>query len=432
MTGDPVVWLFLASLGFTCLTAVGARALRDFSRSDLQEVCERNDRLDRFSEILHRHEPTALGLELLGVIASAICVAAGACWALARPGAVAGPSVSFALSAGATIGCGLAAVRIWLPWSLSRLYAEPVLFHSWPLWRLLALIAAPLLLGARLVDTVFHRLAGRTPDTPDEDTIEEEIRTIVSEGHREGLLEEDAREMIEGVIELNDADVSQIMTPRTDMHMLHVDLPWDELLADIIAVGHTRIPVFDGTRDDIVGVLYVKDLLPVLAKGPESRRRSIRELARKPIFVPETKRVNDLLKMLLQQRTHIAIVLDEYGGVSGLVTIEDVLEEIVGEIVDEYDVDTEEEIRRLGDDAFEAVGRAHVDEINDAMGTDLPEDRDYDTIAGFVFTELGRVPSVGETVDWNGELRVTVLEASKRRIERVRVERLAAPANGAV
>ena len=425
MIGDPLVWLFFVSLATTCLTAVGARALRDFSRSDLQDVCERNDRLDRFSEILHRHEPTALGLELLGVVASALSVASGACWLLARDSTTGIPGTAFAAAAGGAIGVGLAAIRIWIPWSLSRLYAEPVLFHTWPLWRALSLAAAPLMLGTRVVDAVFHRLAGRTPDTPDEDTIEEEIRTIVTEGHREGLLEEEAREMIEGVIELNDADVSQIMTPRTDMHMLHVDLPWDELLADIIAVGHTRIPVFDGTRDDIVGVLYVKDLLPVLARGAEVRKRSVRELVRKPIFVPETKRVNDLLKMLLQQRTHIAIVLDEYGGVSGLVTIEDVLEEIVGEIVDEYDVDVEADIRSLGDDACEAIGRTHVDEVNEALGIELPEDEDYDTIAGFVFTELGRVPSVGETVTWRNHVRVTVLEASKRRIERVRVERLA-------
>jgi CBS domain containing-hemolysin-like protein len=406
--------------------AVGARALREFSRSDLQDVCERNNRLDRFSEILHRHDPTALGLELLGVIASALCVASGACWWLARESAGGVPAVPFAAAAGGVIGVGLAAIRIWIPWSLSRLYAEPVLFHTWPLWRGLSLVAAPLTLGARLVDAILHRLAGKARQTADEDTIEEEIRTIVTEGHREGLLEEEAREMIEGIIELNDADVSQIMTPRTDMHMLHVDLPWDELLTDVIAVGHTRIPVFDGTRDDIVGVLYVKDLLPVLAKGADVRRRSVRELVRKPIFVPETKRVNELLKMLLQQRTHIAIVLDEYGGVSGLVTIEDVLEEIVGEIVDEYDVDVEADILSLGDDACEAIGRARVEEVNEALGLELPEDEDYDTIAGFVFTELGRVPSVGETLTWRDHVRVTVLEASKRRIERVRVERLAA------
>ena len=273
-----------------------------------------------------------------------------------------------------------------------------------------------------------HRLAGKQPNESDEETIEEEIRTIVTEGHREGLLEEDAREMIEGVIELGDADVSQIMTPRTDMHMLPLDLSWDELLRDVIGFGHTRIPVFDATRDDIVGVLYAKDLLPELAKPQESDRRTVGELARKPIFVPETKAVDDLLEMFQQERTHIALVLDEYGGVAGLVTIEDVLEEIVGEIVDEYDDVVEEEIRQLDDNACEALGRTHVDEVNEALGLSLPEDQDFDTIAGFVFTELGRVPTIGDQLEYQGAVRVTVLAATKRRIERVRVERIAAPA----
>jgi CBS domain containing-hemolysin-like protein len=140
--------------------------------------------------------------------------------------------------------------------------------------------------------------------------------------------------------------------------------------------------------------------------------------------VPETKAVDDLLQWFQKSRTHIAVVLDEYGGVSGLVTIEDVLEEIVGEIDDEYDQQSEDKIRKIDDDVCEALGRAHIDEINDAMSFDLPEEEDFDTIGGFVFAEFGRVPSVGESITWQDSVRVTVLEASRRRVNRVRLERV--------
>jgi CBS domain containing-hemolysin-like protein len=281
---------------------------------------------------------------------------------------------------------------------------------------------APLSWCANIVDAVFHRLAGKVRARPTEDSFEEEIRTIVSEGHREGLLEEDAREMIEGVIELRDADVAEIMTPRTDMHTMHVGLSWDEMLKEIIRLGHTRIPVYDKNRDDIIGILHSKDLLPLLANGSEQPRPPLRELLRKPYFVPESKPVADLLQVFQQTRNHIAVVLDEYGGVSGLVTIEDVLEEIVGEIVDEYDEDIVEEIHKIDEHTCEALGRAHVDEINEEMGFSLPEDGEYDTIAGFVFTELGHVPLPGESIVWSDQMRITVLEATRRRIDRVRLE----------
>lgn len=432
MNGDSLMWLSLGSLAFTCLASIGARALRDFSRTDLQEVCQRNLKLERFSEILRSHEGIALGVEMLGSIATAIFIGAVTAYVLIGDGGgPEGGDWTSLLVASVMAGALLAALRVGVPWSLARVYAEPFLFHTWPFWRGLGAVAAPLRWGASLFDAALHRLAGQEPTAPDEETIEEEIRTIVTEGHREGLLEEDAREMIEGVIELGDAEVSQIMTPRTDMHMIQAELPWEEMLADVIEAGHTRIPVFETNRDDLVGVLYVKDLLPELAKEDGEAKRSIRELARKPIYVPETKAVDDLLEMFQQERTHIAIVLDEYGGVSGLVTIEDVLEEIVGEIVDEYDADLEEEIRPLDDGAVEAVGKAHVDEINQATNLGLPEDGDYDTIGGFVFTQLGRVPSEGEEIVWNGTIRVIVIEATRRRVERVRIERVEATSESA-
>ncbi len=430
MNGDPLFWTALAALGLTSLAAIGVRSLRDFSRSELQEICKRNHRLERFGQIARKHEITALGVGMLGAIAAALFVGSAVCWRLSLLDDPTNLSWQSVVVIALLVGVVLAFFRVGIPWSIARVCAAPFVFYTWSFWRALGGITIPLWFLITLFDGVLHRLVGREPKAPDEESIEEEIRAIVTEGHREGLLEEDAREMIEGVIELGEGDVSHIMTPRTDMHMLHADLSWDEMLADVIEAGHTRIPVFDKNRDDLIGVLYVKDLLPEFVRrgaiptGNGSQGHSVRDLVRKPIFVPETKAVDDLLEMFRQERTHIAIVLDEYGGVSGLVTIEDVLEEIVGDIVDEYDDDVEEEILSLEEGACEAMGRAHVDEINEVMGFSLPENDDYDTIAGFVFTQLGHVPDVGEQIIWKDLLRVTVLEATRRRIERVRIEQI--------
>ncbi|TWT47319.1 hemolysin family protein [Botrimarina hoheduenensis] len=422
MMDDPLAWIAAVSLAFTALASLGACALRAFSRTELQEVCERYDRPQRFTEVLRLRGQTALGIDLLAAIAAGLFVAASVSLVATTPAQR--PPAATLLGSGALAGLVLALVRVGAPWTVARVYGAAFVFHTWPLWRALDTVSTPLRATVSVSDAVLHRLAGRNSEPQDaEDVLEEEIRTIVSEGHRGGLLEEDAREMIESVIELGDAKVSQIMTPRTDMHMMPVDLSWSELLSIVIELGHTRIPVYEGSRDEIAGILYVKDLLPELARSSEADRRPLREILRKPIFVPAAKPVDDLLEQFQQERTHIALVLDEYGGVTGLVTIEDVLEEIVGEIVDEYDDAVEEEVRSIGDSAVEAIGRAHIDEINEALGTDIPEDASFDTIAGFVFTELGRVPVVGDQVAWNGAVRVTVLQATRRRIERVRVER---------
>ncbi|MEN0112134.1 MAG: transporter associated domain-containing protein, partial [Planctomycetota bacterium] len=423
MTQGALLLVWVGSLLAASAAALGARALRAFSRSELQDLCEKRDRLDRFGEILRQHEATALGVELFGSIASGVFAVSAAFWAIGRSDAT--QPIASILPAIVGVGLAMAALRVAAPWAIARVFAEPLLCAAWPLLRLAGAAVEPLRWAAGVLDAVLHRLAGRDPAPIDEQGFNEEIRSIVTEGHREGRLEEEAREMIEGVIELSEDNVAAIMTPRTDMHMLQVDLPWDELVQDVVRMGHTRIPVYGESKDDVAGILYVKDLIAELARPDAADRQTVRELARKPIFVPEAKKVDDLLQMFQQERTHIALVLDEYGGLAGLVTIEDVLEEIVGEIVDEYDQEEEEEIHDLGEGVCEALGRVRVDELNDALRIELPEDADYDTIGGFVFTELGRVPVAGERVDFAPDprdpaVRVTVLAVNKRRIERVR------------
>jgi CBS domain containing-hemolysin-like protein len=420
---DALLWIAIAGFAATCLSAIAVRSLQLFSRSELEEIAQAHQAPERFADILRHHESVALGVGMVVAVLLAVSVSAGAIWAwnyyaLAEES----PWIEFALAA-VILSLVSAATIVWLPWSFARIAAARFLYRTWPLWRALGRLALPLVWTARAVDHLLHRITGRRPPHADEDSIEEEIRTIVSEGHREGLLEEEAREMIEGVIELGDAVVSHIMTPRTDINMMPLATPWDEVIESVIESGHTRVPVYDKTRDDIVGMLYSKDLLPELAKPADQQPKPLAELLRKPLFVPETKAVVDLLQLFQKSRTHIAVVLDEYGGVSGLVTIEDVLEEIVGEIDDEYDQKSEAEIRKIDDDTCEALGRAHVDQINAIMDFDLPEDKDFDTIGGFVFNEFGRVPAAGESITWQDAVRVTVLEASRRRVNRVRLER---------
>lgn len=424
MSTLQLFWAGLVTLAAATLTNLGSRSLREFSRHDLEEICRRRGKPGRFTEVLQQHDSVALGVEILSVLLAVAVASVGVIWAL-RSGLVAlteqPERLVFTVF---VLGLIVIGATVWIARAIARVFSEEFLFYTWPLWKVLVVCVSPITWGAHFLDVMLHRVAGRERVDEDEERIEEEIRTIVSEGHREGLLEEDAREMIEGVIDLGDADVAEIMTPRTDMNMLSINLAWDDLVSAVIETGHTRIPVYEKNRDDIVGILYSKDLLPELATGDSHSRTPIRELLRKPVFVPETKPVNDLLQMFQQLRTHIAVVLDEYGGVSGLVTIEDILEEIVGEIVDEYDDELAEEILVIDENTCEALGKTHVDEINERLSIQLPEDGDFDTIGGFVFTELGRVPVPGESFIWQDQVQIEVLEASRRRIERVRVQRM--------
>lgn len=423
VNADALLWIALASLAASSLAAIGARVLRDFSRHRLQEICEQRQQIDRFGDVVRHHEEVALGVEMVVGMATALFAVAGGLYGWER---VATAPISWIKLAAMVfaIAVVVAVANVCLPWAIADVGAERFLCRTWPCWRLLSRLTYPLAVSARVFDTVLRRFFGRSSPADEEEAFEEEIRSIVTEGHREGLLEEEAREMIEGVIDLGDVIVSHVMTPRTEMHMIQAQQPWDEVLEYITAVGHTRIPVYEKSRDDVVGILYAKDLLPELAKDSEAARRPLAELLRKPLFVPESKAVDELLQLFQHSRTHIAIALDEYGGVSGLVTIEDILEEIVGEIEDEFDAEVENEIRKIDDDTCEALGRAHVDQINELMDFDLPEDDAFDTIGGFVFDKFGRVPTAGESITWNDSVQVTVLEASRRRVGRVRLERI--------
>ena len=247
---------------------------------------------------------------------------------------------------------------------------------------------------------------------------EEEIKTLVDAGEEEGVIQEEEKEMIYSIFELGDTLAREVMVPRIDVVALDVSTPLLEALDAIMEAGHSRIPVYRETIDNVQGVLYAKDLLPYLRDGRTDV--PLKSILRQAYFIPETKKASDLLPDLQQRRVHMAIVVDEYGGVAGLVTIEDLLEEIVGEIQDEYDTE-EPFVEFVSDNVYLFDARLDLDDLNRLMDVALPTE-DSDTLGGFIYTELGKVPVVGDRVSYQ-DMDFTVESVTGRRIKKVRVER---------
>lgn len=290
------------------------------------------------------------------------------------------------------------------------------------------LLAGPMALSTRLLTPFiwiigaitgpFVRVASGQATPPMPLVTEEELRMLVNVGEEEGLIEPDEREMIEGIFSFGDTTVREVMIPRVDIVALEETASIDEALNVILRTGHSRIPVYRETIDHIVGILYAKDLLLWLRSG--QRDASIGSLLRTAHFVPDTMKVDALLKDLQARKVHLAIVVDEYGGTAGLITIEDVIEEIVGEIQDEYDVD-EQPIRELGPGDIEVDARVPIDDINDLTGLRLASE-ESDRIGGIVFERLGRVPKVGDTVQIADGVTIAVLSMDGLRLRKLRLQ----------
>jgi CBS domain containing-hemolysin-like protein len=248
----------------------------------------------------------------------------------------------------------------------------------------------------------------------------QELSILVERGGEQGILEAEEEQMIQAVIELGDQRIHEVMVPRIAMVTLRATASMDEAIDTVIDGGHSRIPVYEETIDEIVGILYAKDLLPFL-KGSVEERPSVRSILRTPVFVPESMTVDDLLHELQRRKVHLAIVLDEYGGTAGLVTIEDLLEEIVGEIQDEYD-EEEPMIVQLTDDEARVDGRASVDDLEELFDISLGlEDEDeYDTIGGLIYHRIGGVPKPGDRVETD-DLTLTVETTNGKRVGKVLV-----------
>jgi magnesium and cobalt transporter len=246
-----------------------------------------------------------------------------------------------------------------------------------------------------------------------------ELLTLLRDAGERGLVEADALSMLEGVLEVGDLQVRDIMIPRAQMVFVRRDDPFEKILPVVVESGHSRFPVMDEDRDDIVGILLAKDLLRLYAHT-QRERFDIREYMRPVVFVPESKRLNVLLKEFRRNRNHMALVVDEYSGVSGLVTIEDVIEQIVGDIDDEYDVEDDHNIRKEAERQFTVRGVTRIEEFNEYFDAHLSEEEGFDTVAGLLMKEFGRLPRRGDAAVIDGfEFRVT--RADRRRIDALRV-----------
>ena len=409
----PLIWLGILGWSATVVGAIGSRVLDDFSRHELKDYSRYHGRAAFFQKVLAWHDRASLAAETLLSVGIILLMVVVGGWLPSSPT----PLLSLLLLVLAVL-----TTVVWIPRAVVRVWSAPVIYHTWYLWIGITVVMWPLTFGVHIVEGLVHRLAGRVNEQEDEEeAFEEEIRAIVTAGLQEGLLEEDTREMIESVIELGDADVRDIMTPRSEVDALEVSEDWEDILPFVIRCRRTRIPVYRRTLDDIIGILHVKDLLPRSKASGQQVDKQLSDILRPALVVPTTKPVDELLREFQRTRNHMAIVVDEYQAMAGVVTIEDALEEIVGEIHDEQEAEDEREIIVVDERTVEVQGRAHLDDLNEQLAFQLPEPDECDTVAGLVIHQLGYIPAVEEQLVIN-DLCFTILEASSRRIDRLRIE----------
>ncbi len=298
------------------------------------------------------------------------------------------------------------------------------------LFSLIQAVAVVLLPVTGLLSWLDRKASGDTCELDEERrSSEEDLHLLLKAGEEQGIIEEEEKEMIASIVEFSTTLVREVMVPRIDIVAVDVDTPLEEAARVMLEAGHSRVPVYRDNIDHIVGLLYAKDLLRYLVEG--KAEADISKVLRPAYLVPETKNVDELLRELQQRKVHMAIVVDEYGGTAGLVTIEDLLEEIVGEIQDEFDAE-EPAIEEISESEFIFSARVDLDEVNKRLHVELPSEGG-DTLGGFIYSQLGKVPTSGDTVSFGG-VTLEVLSVDGQRIERVRVRRETRPSdvNGAV
>ncbi|MGO1368127.1 MAG: hemolysin family protein [Senegalia sp. (in: firmicutes)] len=292
------------------------------------------------------------------------------------------------------------------PEKVSILIARPLV--------VLSFIFKPVLIILNFITGFFIKLMGGDINHTGPFVTEEEIRSLVDVGEEEGVVKLQEKEMIENIFEIDHIDVGDVMVPRIDIIAVAEDDSMEDALEKITKFGHSRIPVYKESIDNIVGILYAKDVLPFIGyKNVEINETKIIDIMRNAYYVPETKKVNKLLRELQFNKVHMAIVLDEYGGTEGLVTIEDILEEIVGDILDEYDVDIDL-IEKINENTFNVKAEVSLEDINEIFLTDFPEE-EFDSLGGYIFNTLGRVPIKGDKLE-NSKISIIVKKVTNRRV----------------
>lgn len=409
----------LASLGAAATIAMVRRSLARSDASRVLEGVSAPDRRERLAALLAKTD--RLGTS--AAIAEQACALLYGVCVLTVLGGAETPTVTVVLET-----LGLCVPTLWFATdALARAIAlragDTILRTGLPLFHALQLPVEALTAAFEAVRRGVLRVFGQRDDPEATRRIVAGLREVIDEAEISGHLDETEKEIIGNVMEFRDVDVAAVMTPRTKLVAADVDeglLAAARLLGE---TGHSRIPVYEGSLDSVIGVVSARDLVAAFSSG-RAEQADLRSLLHPAFFTPETKRVRELLSELRRARVEIAIVLDEYGGTAGLVTVGDIVGEIVGEIPDEYDEETPAPIRHVAGGAAEVDATLHVSEVNEALELELPEDDDYETLAGYVLAQLGRFPRRGESFKSNSA-EFVVVESTDRRVLKVRVRKLA-------
>jgi len=408
--------------GVTLFFSVNGIALRTFSPVRLQDALKTSRRRQPaqiVTMLTENAERLILTCSLYRLIFNMciliLLINAFAIWRQVHPSAI-----DF-LSSAAIATTIFSIFSVAIPHAWAKYAGEKFLAATYRLLLLFAFVTAPILYTFRLYDGLVRRLAGVTRTSPEErlEEKQEEFLTELEQHRMEGAVDKEEQQMIENVLELSETTVDQVMTPRTDLIAVRVDSDLKTVLDAVTKAGLSRVPVYEGTIDNIIGILYTKDLLTEIGKEPAGFK--IKDKMRQAYFVPETKPVRALLHEFQNQKLQIAVVLDEYGGTAGIVTLEDILEELVGDIADEYKRTSAESIKKIDENTIEVDARTYIDDLNDRFKLSLPDEEDYDTVAGFVFSRVGYIPKAGEEFQY-ANLKFIVTSAEPRRIKRIRIQ----------
>lgn len=422
------ILLILALILANGFFAMAEIALVSVRRTRIKQLVEEGNRRAKTVERLLEEPARFLATVQIGVTLVGLFASAAGAITLARPLARMLAESGIPLIAANPTGTAVVLITLIIgylslvigeisPKSLALQHAEKIALWSAGTIMLLSYIAAPFVKMITASSNALVKPFGGRASFSQPVLTEEEIKMLVEAGEEEGVLEEEEKEMIHSIFEFTDTVVRKVMTPRTDMKTVEVNASVDELLDVIIKAGHSRVPVYEETIDNIVGIVHAKDLLRALHEN--GKKVTIRDLMRPPYIVPENKKVDELLAEFKKSKIQMAIVVDEYGGTAGIVTIEDILEEIVGDIMDEYDVE-EPAVTQIVDENTSIVdARTPISEINEQLGLQLPEE-EFDTIGGFVFGLFGTQPQEGQKVEYNS-LDFVVEKTDGRRIQKVRI-----------
>lgn len=431
MTGGMWLGISIGALGVGSTFSALTQSLRELSKARLEEIAAIRNRpkaTARVGRIIDDVQGHATAIALPRILANLMVVVGMVMWIASLRGVAAPTWVE------GVVGVLISSLLLWvfgavLPHSVARHAGESTVYAWSGFLRGVYVVAGPLKALADGLDEMVRRLAGKS-EKDEAEELQEELLSAVADAEDEGAFDQKERDMIEAVVRMRDKTVTQIMTPRTEIEAMELSNNLGLVTQTIRAIGHSRIPVYEGDLDHIVGVFYVKDLMRWLA-GENGGARSgkafdLKALVRPPMFIPETKTIRELLAELLAKRVHMAIVADEYGGTAGLVTFEDIVEEVFGDIQDEYELpeETSNDVRLDTDKRqAEVDARAYIGDVNaelKPLGIELPESEDYDTVGGFVTVTLGRIPAAGESFSHEGMV-VTVVAAEPTRVTRVRL-----------